>query len=58
MYFKFTVFSFPLQYDKRKQQENLTGLKRDGSDQVLADVDDAGLLEPNINTVKEHPNCN
>jgi hypothetical protein len=55
MYFKVIVFNFLLEYDKRKLQGNLIGLKLDGADQILAD---AGLLERNINTVKEHINCN
>jgi hypothetical protein len=45
------LFSFALEYDSRKVQENQVGLKLNGTHK-LAYTDDVNLLGDNIDTVK------
>jgi hypothetical protein len=45
-------FNSALEYTIRKDQENQMGLKLNGTYQLLLFVDDANLLEDDINTTK------
>jgi hypothetical protein len=46
------LFNFALDYAIRKAQENQVGLKLNGTQHLLAYVDDANLLGGNIDTLK------
>jgi hypothetical protein len=55
------LFNFPLEYANRKVQENLVGLKLNGTHQLLAYTDDMKLLGDNIRRRYNKPkrrNCN
>jgi hypothetical protein len=48
------LFNFSLEYVIRKDQENLVGLKLNGTHQLLVYADDVSLLGDNIDIIKKH----